>query len=322
MSNDDKKRPLNVVPLLPVTPLSTPDWAVPASFVPVKLKSGLARIPFEDELALWGLFEREGLKKLITNPLMRSVYEFIASFIPTEDSFRSIVLDALVSSYSDVKTGDNNYRKVDLERQQEFFSEVALKAYELFELLNSNGEWPTPDTDLYEYLGSSDIMSNLMELLSVSTSSTWPSLYSDFLQKRDPSYGDWEKVEQCRLKEMTWADEFCAEAHKDYRFPPPDIRTEYIAGSEKREWEWSQFLALSLERLDKTSERDCREFIVSKHGNRQTPSRKSYFFLEASHWRSILASLFGSTGRDEDVYKSQSINKIIREHRKASERFM
>lgn len=321
MKNSDPERPPNVVALGPITPPTTPSWATPASFVPTALRKGLSRIPFENELTIWSGAEREALEKLITDPLMKPVYEFLEGFAPSEDSFRAIILDALVSSYHDIKSGENEYRGADLDRQVQFFSEVSLKVYELFELLN-NGEWPTPDTDLHEFLGNSGIMPKLMELMSASTSSTWPRLYADYLNNPCASYSDWEGVEQKRLEEVLWSDEHCTEIREDYRFPPPDIRSEYIPGSEARVWPWNRFLSLSLERLDKISEKYRRAFVVEKRGNRQAPSSERYFFLESTHWSLILATLFGGKDNPKDAYKSQTINKIIRGHRQASERYI
>lgn len=309
-------QPDNVVPLLPEND-EVPDWARPGEHIPKQIKWAFKGIPSQVEVGFWEKHEREALTSIFQNDSLMPVFDHLQKFELKNNEWREVI-GVFVEAFAFVKNRVNEERASMEENEALFYQELSSKAYELFCLLN-HPQYPSNDTDLGHLLSNSGLPKDLMKLISVSTSASWPKKYHEWLSDADASFQDFNEIELMMNEETPWYEPANDGEVDCEGFPPPIINHGFNDELLNKRWEWTRFLSVALEKLDGISHRYRRSFELHKgKGNKMLVNGRTCVFLEPMHWRLLLSVLFGDHGSPKDVYQSQTINKIIKEHRSQS----
>lgn len=291
-----------------------PGWANVGALAPDSLRQAFSKIPFEAETSYWSSEERRALSLLLQCPEMQQVYSHLKSFSLEPQEWRSIFIDVLAGSYSaTMKSLESNS---EIEAMNCYAQNVALTAYELYELLSGielfpslRGKHPNNQEHFFH---------ELLGIVASCTSATWPQQYSEWWSNPERNIDEIEEISKIRHKETPEFD--------------PTFNLDESSTSTRREFpapfsidtlptkKFTQFIQTALTKFDDLSSDFNRDFSIIRSGNREIAREDGYIFLEPQHWRVICALLFGSDEKkdDKDTYQNRTINSVIKRHRTKS----
>lgn len=330
---NDAKLPNGSVPLrkqrqskypVPIVPTCGPN-------TPRLLRKAFQHFNFQSEweMGVWSDLALKALSGLLNHDEMTSVYGHLDKFLISEHEWPQLVIDCLLRPFEDVMANAIDEALVIKKEKEAYFQEVSSTAYKLFQLLYQND--PPTNSSLSQHLNNVPLSRELMQVVSLSTSATWPTLYHQWQSQADWRYFDdgnderhqrhsvgliaevlqaeitWEDVEKVRIHEMPEFEQ-CVDQLK---FPPPTLDSEVSLTSDSVS---QRFIELALKRLDTLSEQSGRRFEDRRDGSKRVAHPTSYIFFNAAQWRSICCALFDVDPEDPTQFQEPTINKLLRKH--------